>query len=91
MIENIGEPGGTRTRDPLLKRQMLYRLSYRPLVLEAPHLSAFLSVYQGMPGLHKPLLQNVLATRRLSSRTDHSACGTIHDSLKIKELSDTFL
>jgi hypothetical protein len=25
-----GEPGGTRTRDPLLKRQMLYRLSYRP-------------------------------------------------------------
>jgi hypothetical protein len=24
-----GEPGGTRTRDPLLKRQMLYRLSYR--------------------------------------------------------------
>jgi hypothetical protein len=27
---NFGEPGGTRTRDPLLKRQMLYRLSYRP-------------------------------------------------------------
>src|SRR5579863_2354117 len=26
----FGEPGGTRTRDPLLKRQMLYRLSYRP-------------------------------------------------------------
>src|ERR1039457_5477099 len=26
----IGEPGGTRTRDPLIKRQMLYRLSYRP-------------------------------------------------------------
>ena len=26
-----GEPGGTRTRDPLLKRQMLFRLSYRPL------------------------------------------------------------
>jgi hypothetical protein len=24
-----GEPGGTRTRGPLLKRQMLYRLSYR--------------------------------------------------------------
>lgn len=28
--EGSGEPGGTRTRDPLLKRQMLYRLSYRP-------------------------------------------------------------
>ena len=28
---NLGEPGGTRTRDPLLKRQMLYRLSYRPI------------------------------------------------------------
>jgi hypothetical protein len=26
-----GEPGGTRTRDPLIKSQMLYRLSYRPL------------------------------------------------------------
>ncbi len=26
----LSEPGGTRTRDPLLKRQMLYRLSYRP-------------------------------------------------------------
>ena len=25
-----GEPGGTRTRDPLIKSQMLYRLSYRP-------------------------------------------------------------
>ena len=25
-----GEPGGTRTRDPVLKRHMLYRLSYRP-------------------------------------------------------------
>ena len=24
-----GEPGGTRTRDPLIKSQMLYRLSYR--------------------------------------------------------------
>ncbi len=27
---NFGEPGGTRTRDPMLKRHMLYRLSYRP-------------------------------------------------------------
>ena len=27
-----GEPAGTRTRDPLLKRQMLYRLSYRPII-----------------------------------------------------------
>ena len=26
-----GEPGGTRTRDPLLKRQMLYLLSYWPV------------------------------------------------------------
>ena len=25
-----GEPGGTRTRDPVLKRHMLYHLSYRP-------------------------------------------------------------
>ncbi len=24
----IGEPGGIRTRDPLIKSQMLYRLSY---------------------------------------------------------------
>src|ERR1039457_1541550 len=27
---NSGEPGGTRTRDPVLKRHMLYHLSYRP-------------------------------------------------------------
>src|ERR1035437_7239352 len=27
-----GEPGGTRTRDPVLKRHMLYHLSYRPVV-----------------------------------------------------------
>ena len=26
----LGEPGGTRTRDPVLKRHMLYHLSYRP-------------------------------------------------------------
>ena len=26
-----GEPGGTRTRDPVLKRHMLYHLSYRPI------------------------------------------------------------
>jgi hypothetical protein len=25
-----GEPAGARTRDPLIKSQMLYRLSYRP-------------------------------------------------------------
>src|SRR5262249_10714189 len=25
-----GEPGGARTRDPVLKRHMLYHLSYRP-------------------------------------------------------------
>ena len=25
----FGEPGGARTRDPLIKSQMLYRLSYR--------------------------------------------------------------
>ena len=29
MIEFIGEPGGIRTRDLLIKSQMLYRLSYR--------------------------------------------------------------
>jgi hypothetical protein len=27
----IGEPGAARTRDKLLKRQLLYRLSYGPL------------------------------------------------------------
>jgi hypothetical protein len=27
-LENSGERAGARTRDPLLKRQMLYRLSY---------------------------------------------------------------
>jgi hypothetical protein len=27
-IARIGELGGTRTRDPLIKSQMLYRLSY---------------------------------------------------------------
>ena len=26
----IGEPGGIRTHDPLIKSQMLYRLSYEP-------------------------------------------------------------
>ena len=26
----FGEPGGARTRDPVLKRHMLYHLSYRP-------------------------------------------------------------
>lgn len=25
-----GEPAGARTRDPLIKSQMLYQLSYRP-------------------------------------------------------------
>src|SRR5262245_43317450 len=28
-IENYGEPAGTRTQGPRLKRAMLYRLSYR--------------------------------------------------------------
>src|SRR5437588_390856 len=28
-----GEPGGTRTRDPVIKSHMLYQLSYRPLPL----------------------------------------------------------
>ena len=32
-IRLIGEPGGTRTRDPLIKSQMLYRLSYRPFAV----------------------------------------------------------
>ena len=29
--ERTGEPGGTRTRDHLIKSQMLYQLSYRPV------------------------------------------------------------
>jgi hypothetical protein len=29
MIEKNGDPGGARTRDPLIKSQMLYQLSYR--------------------------------------------------------------
>jgi hypothetical protein len=29
-LVTFGEPGGTRTRDPLIKSQMLYHLSYRP-------------------------------------------------------------
>jgi hypothetical protein len=27
-IDSLGERGGTRTHDPLIKSQMLYRLSY---------------------------------------------------------------
>ncbi len=29
VVDLIGEPAGTRTQDPRLKRAMLYRLSYR--------------------------------------------------------------
>jgi hypothetical protein len=29
-IRLTGEPGGTRTRDPVIKSHMLYQLSYRP-------------------------------------------------------------
>src|ERR1035441_2912593 len=29
-IFHSGEPGGTRTRDPVIKSHMLYQLSYRP-------------------------------------------------------------
>lgn len=29
----IGEPGGARTRDPRLKRPVLYQLSYRPTTM----------------------------------------------------------
>jgi hypothetical protein len=29
-ILNLGEPGGTRTRDHRIKSAMLYQLSYRP-------------------------------------------------------------
>ena len=32
-----GEPGGTRTRDPVLKRHMLYHLSYRPKSMSYGH------------------------------------------------------
>src|ERR1035441_1473926 len=38
-----GEPGGTRTRDPVLKRHMLYHLSYRPSRLRS---ECYRSVYQ---------------------------------------------
>ena len=30
--ENLGAPGATRTHDPLLRRQMLYPLSYGRMV-----------------------------------------------------------
>lgn len=30
LIDFTGEPGGTRTRDPVIKSHMLYQLSYRP-------------------------------------------------------------
>ncbi len=29
VLKNNGEPAGTRTQDPRLKRAMLYQLSYR--------------------------------------------------------------
>ena len=35
-----GEPSGTRTRDPLVKSQLLYRLSYQP-TLRTPILYTF--------------------------------------------------
>jgi hypothetical protein len=28
VIDFVGEPGGTRTRDPMIKSHVLYRLSY---------------------------------------------------------------
>ena len=34
----FGEPGGARTRDPVLKRHMLYHLSYRPNIREVSNL-----------------------------------------------------
>ena len=36
---SFGEPGGTRTRDPLIKSQMLYLLSYRPVRLPPQELT----------------------------------------------------
>jgi hypothetical protein len=36
MLENSGEPGGTRTRDHRIKSAMLYQLSYRPDDLSSP-------------------------------------------------------
>ncbi len=32
MLCFVGDSGGARTRDPLIKSQMLYRLSYRVIV-----------------------------------------------------------
>lgn len=31
------EPSRTRTCDPLVKSQLLYRLSYRPIYMQRPH------------------------------------------------------
>ena len=44
----FGEPGGTRTRDPLIKSQMLYQLSYRPICVALPekHSRAVVTFYQ---------------------------------------------
>src|SRR2546422_6258248 len=55
-MRNPGEPGGTRTRDPVLKRHMLYHLSYRP----KPHPS-----YQAQAGSARRSSPTVLIDRLL--------------------------
>jgi hypothetical protein len=71
MIDFIGEPGGIRTRDPLIKSQVLYRLSYGLFEQGADHRSATMPRSIHAPFAAAPMPRNLL--RRCHRRRNRAA------------------
>src|ERR1035441_5221884 len=74
-----GEPGGTRTRDPVLKRHMLYHLSYRPISMKLKRLcfSSFLSNRSLWGNLGVPQVKRGLPARQSPRGGPSLECGNI--------------
>jgi hypothetical protein len=72
LTDFLGEPGGTRTRDPLIKSQMLYRLSYRPFAAGPK---------QGRGGL--PLIARITCSIP-SNATEQAAATALRRSRRTK-------
>ena len=68
------EPSRTRTCDPLVKSQLLYRLSYRPTYTRRARKGVLFSMRKVRRAFYRTLVQYSNAVIRVSLKSGYDGC-----------------
>lgn len=80
MLEKSGEPSRTRTCDPLVKSQLLYQLSYRPIYMQRAREGVLSSRMEGiLPKLRTIVQKPFVATFSFAIAEPATKSRVVHD------------